>query len=221
LRASFSPFLLSLTAARMKIRGWMALAALLLPPAALGAQTAAPDTLPADDVRMDSVAPDPVEAFVTELADPLALANALALGLYDHARTEPDEWGGGLDALTQRIASRAGGHVIGTSVRHGLAAILVRSTEFEPCRGCVTAEDRINHALVETFTDRDATGQRVISEPYLAGTFAGAMAPTLWNPDTTLGDGLKSGLLSIVFTSAGRVIFALLEPLVPEGTAGM
>lgn len=205
----------------MKIRGWMALAALLLPPAALRAQTAAPDTIQTDGVPVDSVAPDPVEAFVTELADPLALANALALGLYDHARTEPDEWGGGLDALTQRIASRAGGHVIGTSVRHGLAAILVRSTEFEPCRGCVTAEDRVSHALVETFTDRDATGQRVISEPYLAGTFAGAIAPTLWNPDTTLGDGLKSGLLSIAFTSAGRVIFALLEPLVPEGTAGM
>jgi hypothetical protein len=200
----------------MKIRGWMALAALLLLPAALRAQTAAPDTLSADTVPMDSVATDPVEAFVTELADPLALVNALALGLYDHARTEPDEWGGGLDALTQRIASRAGGHVIGTSVRHGLAAILDRSTEFEPCRGCVTAEDRINHAIIETFTDRDlATGRRVISEPYLAGTFAGAMAPTLWNPDTTLGDGLKSGLLSIVFTSAGRVIFALLEPLVP------
>lgn len=195
----------------MKIRGWIALAAMLLLPMGLRAQTAAPDTFPAD-----SVAPDPVRNFVHELADPLALANALALGLYDHARTDPYEWGGGLDALTQRIASRAGGHVIGTSVRHGLAAVLDRSTEFEPCRGCVSAEDRINHAILETFTDRDATGERVLSEPFLAGTYAGAMAPTLWHPDSDLVDGLKSGTFSILFTVAGRILFALLEPLVPE-----
>ena len=197
------------------MRGWTLLAALLLLPAGLRAQDAAPDTLPAD-----SVAPDPVRSFVHELADPLMLANAVALGLYDHARTEPYEWGGGLDALTQRIASRAGGHVIGTSVRHGLAAALGRSTEFEACRDCVTAEDRVSHALLETFTDRDLTGQRVLSEPFLAGTYAGAMAPTLWHPDSNLFDGLKSGTFSVLFTVVGRVVFALLEPLVPvEGQA--
>ena len=193
----------------MKIRA-IALAAILLLPAALRAQTAGPDSLAAD-----SVAPDPVRNFMYELADPLALANALALGLYDHARTEPYLWGGGMDALTQRIASRAGGHVIGTSVRHGLAAVLGRSTDVEPCRGCASTEDRVTHAIVDTFTDRDATGQRVVSEPFLAGTFAGAMAPTLWHPDANLGDGLKSGVLSILFTSAGRVVCALLEGMVP------
>jgi hypothetical protein len=188
------------------------LAALLLLPAGLRAQAAAPDTLSAP---ADSAAADPVRNFVHELADPLALANALALGLYDHARTEPYEWGGGLDALTQRIASRAGGHVIGTSVRHGLAAVLDRSTEWEPCAGCVTAEDRATHALTETFTDRDASGRRVISEPFLAGTYAGAMAPTLWHPDSNLVDGLKSGTVSVLFTVVSRVLFAVLEPLVP------
>lgn len=200
----------------MKIRGWIALAALLLLPPGLRAQAAAPDTLPPD-----SAASDPVRSFVHELADPLALANALALGLYDHARTEPYEWGGGFDALTQRIASRAGGHVIGTSVRHGLAAVLDRSTETEPCRGCASAEDRVTHALVETFTDRDQTGRRVVSEPFFAGAYAGAMAPTLWHPDSDLVDGVKAGTFSILFTVAGRVLFALLEPLVPvEGSAG-
>lgn len=195
----------------MKIRGWIALAAMLLAPAALAGQTAAADTLPAD-----TAASDPVRDFMYDLADPLSLANALALGLYDHARTDPYEWGGGFDALTQRIASRSGGHVIGTSVRHGLAAVLGRSTRIEPCTGCASTEDRISHAIVETFTDRDLnTGRRVISEPYLAGTFAGAIAPTLWHPDSTLGDGLKAGAWSIVFTTAGRVLFAVLEPLVP------
>ncbi|HEX2211568.1 MAG TPA: hypothetical protein VHG93_28030 [Longimicrobium sp.] len=196
----------------MKIRGWIALAAMLLAPAALPAQTAAPDTLPTDT----TAPPDPVRSFMYDLADPLALANALALGLYDHARTEPYEWGGGFDALAQRILSRGGGHVIGTSVRHGLAAALGRSTQIEPCAGCTSTEDRVNHAIIETFTDRDlATGRRVISEPYLAGTFAGAIAPTLWHPDGNLGDGLEAGAWSILFTVTGRVLFAVLEGMVP------
>lgn len=194
----------------MKIRGWIALAAMLLLPATLRAQAPAPDS-----VAADPLAQDPVRNFMYDLADPLALANALALGLYDHARTRPYEWGGGMDAFTQRVASRAGGHVIGTSVRHGLAAALGRSTEMEPC-DCTSTEDRISHAIIETFTDRDlATGRRVISEPYLAGTFAGAIAPTLWHPDSNLGDGLEAGAWSVLFTVGGRVLFAVLEGMVP------
>ena len=126
-----------------------------------------------------------------------------------------------MDALVQRIASRAGGHLVGTSVRHGLAAALGRSTDIEPCAGCTSTEDRVTHAIVDTFTDRDDGGRRVLSEPFLAGTFAGAIAPTLWNPDGNLGDGVKAGAWSILFTTAGRVLFAVLEPLVPaEGTEG-
>jgi hypothetical protein len=194
----------------MLIRGFLPLAAVLLAAWApsLRAQTAASDTLPADS----AAAPDPVETFIYDLADPVSLATAAAMGLYDHARTEPYEWGGGADALTQRIASRAGGHVIGTSVRHGLAAALGRSVANEPC-GCPDPEDRVAHAFVETFTDRDlATGRRVFSEPFIAGAYAGALAPALWHPDVDLVDGFRSGTLSIVFTLAGRAIFALLDP---------
>jgi hypothetical protein len=193
----------------MTIRGWIALAAMLLAAPGLRAQAAAPDTLPAD-----TAAPNPVRDFVYDLADPLALANAGAMGLYDHIRVDPYDWGGGMDALVQRIASRAGGHLVGTSVRHGLAAALGRSTRDEPCLGCASAEDRINHALIETFTDRDAGGRRVISEPFLAGAYAGAIVPTLWHPDSTLGDGLVSGTISVLFSAATEVLFALLEPMV-------
>lgn len=192
----------------MKIRA-IALAAMLLLPAALRAQTTM------DSLAVDVAPPSPVRSFMYDLAEPLALANALAMGLYDHVRTEPDEWGGGLDAMTQRIASRAGGHLIGTSVRHGLAEVLGRTTDIEPCYGCTSTEDRVSHAIVETFTDRNDLNRRVISEPFLAGTFAGAIAPTLWHPDSNLGDGVKAGAWSILFTTAGRVLFAVLEPLAP------
>lgn len=193
----------------MTFRRWMAPAAMLLLACAapLRAQTA-----PRDSLASDSTAPDPVEVFVMDLVDPIALATAVAMGVYDHARVEPYEWGGGADALTQRIASQAGGHVIGTSVRHGVAAALNRSVAYESC-GCPDRpEARVGHAFVETFTDRDlATGRRVFSESFIAGTYAGALVPTLWHPDVDLADGFKSGTLSIVFTLAGRVLVALID----------
>ena len=192
----------------MTIRRWAAAAVLLLA-CAPGLRAQAADSLPADSAV---VAEDPVRVFMHDLADPVALAGAAALGLYDHARTEPYEWGGGLDALTQRIASRAGGHLVGTSVRHGLAAARGHSVASEPC-GCASAEDRINHVFVETFTDRDlGTGRRVFSESFVAGTYAGALAPVLWHPDVDLMDGVRSGTLSVIFTLAGRIALALLEP---------
>lgn len=195
----------------MTIRRWTPLAAVLLLAwaPALRAQSTAPGTLAADSA---APAPDPVEVFMKDLVDPVTLGSAAALGLWDHIRTEPYEWGGGADALTQRIASRAGGHVIGTSVRHGVAAALNRSVALEPC-GCPDPEDRVAHAFIETFTDRDlTTGRRVFSESFIAGAYAGAMAPALWHPDVDLVDGIKSGTLSIVFTLAGRALFALVDP---------
>ena len=136
--------------------------------------------------------------------------------MWDHLRNQPEEWGTGAGALWQRMASRAGGHVIGTSVRHGLAAALGRSTRSEPCGGCASAEDRVRHVLAETFTDRDAAGRRVFSEPFIAGTYAGALAPVLWHPDVRLVDGLAAGTVSIAFTVIGRVAWALLEPVMPR-----
>jgi hypothetical protein len=195
----------------MTIRRWTPLATVLLLAWApvLRAQSTAPDTAAADSA---AAAPDPVEVFMKDLVDPVTLGSAAALGLWDHIRTEPYEWGGGADALTQRIASRAGGHVIGTSVRHGVAAALNRSVALEPC-GCPDPEDRVAHAFIETFTDRDlTTGRRVFSESFIAGAYAGAMAPALWHPDVDLVDGIKSGTLSIVFTLAGRALFALVDP---------
>jgi hypothetical protein len=192
------------------------LAAQRVPAGTIPADTLATDTITADTMVRDTApaasAPGPVGAFVRDLADPGQAISALALGLYDHARTEPGEWGGGADALARRIASRAGGHVVATSVRHGLSAALGRSTEYEACE-CPTPGEKVTHVFVETFTDRDRTGRRVFSEPFVAGTYAGALAPILWHPDAEVMDGLQSGTLSMLFTVAGRVIFALLEPL--------
>jgi hypothetical protein len=152
---------------------------------------------------------DPVADFVHDLADPVTLGVAAGLGVWDHLWTRPAAWGGGADALAQRIASRAGGHVVGTSVRHGLAAALGRSTRWAPC-GCDTAAERVEHVFLETFTDLDRSGQRVFSEPYLVGTLAGALAPVAWHPDVSLRDGIASAGLAVIFHLASRTALELI-----------
>jgi hypothetical protein len=157
------------------------------------------DTLPASD---------PVRDFVTELADPVSLGVAGVLGLHDHVRTHPRAWGGGADALLQRVVSRAGGHVVGVSVRHGVASALGRSTRWEPC-GCAPLGERVEHVFLETFTDLDRGGRRVLSEPYLAGTLAASLAPAAWHPEVSLRDGIASAGVSVILTLASRIVLEL------------
>lgn len=189
---------------RADARRWTLAAALLLA-MPVHAQTQA-DTLVAD-----SVAPTRLDNYVRDLADPIVAAQAVALGVWDQARNEPQEWGGGVDALGQRSLSRAGGHIVGQSVRHGLAAALGRSTDYRPC-GCADVEHRIAYAIVETFVDYDAQGRRRLSTPFLAGTYAGAVAPLAWHPDADLAESLQSATLSLVFSVAGNVIRETLSP---------
>jgi hypothetical protein len=195
--------------------GWIALAlaaGLLLAPAPARAQTVPADSAPVDSVRADSAAPDRARAYVHDLADPIVGAQAVALGLWDHVRTQPEEWGGGADALGKRVLSRAGGHVVNQSVRHGLAAALDRTTTYRPC-GCVDAEHRIAHALFETFTDYDSGGRARLSTPFLAGAYAGALAPLAWHPDADAAEALQSGTLSLLFAVAGNIVRELMEPV--------
>jgi hypothetical protein len=192
-------------------RALLAAAALACAAPAAAQVEPAPPALPpaaADSAAADTAAADPVRDFVAELADPVSAGVAVGMGVYDHLRDAPEEWGGGGGALVQRIASRAGGHVLGTSVRHGLAAALGRSTGYEPC-GCAGTGARVEHVFLETFTDRDRTGRRVFSEPYLAGTLAASLLPALWHPDVSLRDGLAGSGLSVVFTLASRIVLEL------------
>lgn len=176
------------------------------------AASAAADTTPsAAGLTTD----ERVDAYVQDLVDPRVGVTALALGLYDHVRTVPDEWGGGADALTKRVLARAGGHVVSQSVRHGLAAALGRTTRYQVC-GCASTDERIVHAIYETLSDRDVQGRRRLSTPTLAGAYAGALAPVIWHPDADAAEALQSGTLSLLFSVIGNVVRELTEPYPPN-----
>ena len=191
-------------------------AAALLLAAPLQAQVIPADTVAPDSARAQAdsvwvVDEERVDAYLGDLVSVEGVAWITALGLWDHVRTEPNEWGGGADALAARILSRSGGHVVRTSVHHGLAAALGRTTEYRPC-GCDGPERRIAYAIAETFTDYDVQGRRRLSTPFLAGTYAGALAPVLWHPDADAAEALQSGTISLVWAIANNIVNELWAP---------
>jgi hypothetical protein len=139
-----------------------------------------------------------VSNYLHELAGPRALIGVVGGGVLEELR-QHDAPGG----LEGQIASRATQHVAEVSVRHGLAALMHRSTdyryEFCECRGF---GPRVGHAVVQAFTDRREDGSRAFSVPRLAGSYAGSFAGLPWDhsrsaADVAVGTTLSFGLSAL------------------------
>jgi hypothetical protein len=142
--------------------------------------------------------------YLRDLAGPSAFVSMIGGGVFDYLRQSPRGWNDGADQLAQRIASRAGQAAVQTSVRHGLAALMHRSTDYQPCE-CRGFGPRVEHALLETFTDRAADGSRALSVPQIAGAYAGGFSQLAWERDRDLGDVALSTTLSFGVTAAFNV----------------
>ena len=95
-------------------------------------------------------------------------------------------WNDGAEGLAREIASREAQVLVTVSVRHGVAALMHRSTGYQPC-DCHGFGPRVGHALLETFTDRRADGSRALSVPRFAGAYAGSFARMAWEPGKNAG----------------------------------
>jgi hypothetical protein len=138
--------------------------------------------------------------YLHNLAGPGAFAAAIGGGLVDHLRQKPTAWNEGTDGLARQIASRAGQAAVTVSVRHGLAALMHRSTDYQPC-DCHGFGHVIEHALLETFTDRREDGTRALSVPRLAGAYAGSFARMTWEPGHDAGRVAMSTTMSLGFSA--------------------
>jgi hypothetical protein len=108
------------------------------------------------------------------------------------------------DDMPQRILSRAGQAAVQVSVRHGVAALMHYSTEYQPCQ-CSGFGPKVEHALLETFTDRRADGTRALTVPRIAGAYAGDLARLTWDRNHNLGDAVVGTTLSFGFTALFNV----------------
>ena len=134
--------------------------------------------------------------YLHDLAGPRALVGVVGGGVLGQLRQHD-----GID-LGDRIAERATQHAAEVSVRHGLAALMHRSTDYHyqfcDCHGF---GPRVQHALLETFTDRRADGSRALSVPRIAGTYAGDFAGLAWDHDRNVGQAAVGATLSLGFSA--------------------
>ena len=130
--------------------------------------------------------------YLRDLAGPRAVIGVVGGGVLSQLRQND-----GTD-LGNRLAQRATQHAAEVSVRHGLAALMHRSTDYHyqfcECKGF---GPRVQHALLETFTDRRADGSRALSVPRIAGTYAGDFAGLAWEHDRSVGSVLTGTSLSL------------------------
>ena len=138
--------------------------------------------------------------YLHDLAGPGAFVGVIGGGLLDHVRQKPAAWNDGADGLARQIGSRATQAAVQVSVRHGLAALMHRSTDYQPC-DCHGFGPKVEHALLETFTDRRADGTRALSIPRIAGAYAGGFSRLAWEHDRNAGDVALGTTVSLGFSA--------------------
>jgi hypothetical protein len=140
--------------------------------------------------------------YLHDLAGPGAFVGIIGGGVVDQLRHKNDAVGG----LAGRIGSNATQAVVQTSVRHGLAALMHRSTDnhYQFCE-CHGFGPRVGHALLESFTDRRADGSRALSVPRIAGAYAGSFAGLAWEHDRNASDVMVGTTLSFGFKALFNV----------------
>jgi hypothetical protein len=155
--------------------------------------------------------------YLHDLAAPRALIGVVGGGVLGQLRNNDDM------GLADRIAEGATRQAVQVSVRHGLAALMHRSTddhfEFCECRGF---GPRVQHALIETFTDRRADGSRALAVPRIAGTYAGGFASLPFEHDRNVGDVAAGATLSLGFKALfniGRELTGLGRVHAPDSSA--
>jgi hypothetical protein len=138
--------------------------------------------------------------YLHELAGPGAFVGVIGGGVLDQLR----HTSAGPDDLPGRIGARAAQKAVEVSVRHGLAALMHRSTDYQPCH-CHGFGRRVGHALLETFTDHRADGSRALSVPRFAGAYAGDFTQLAWRHDRNPGDVVLGTTLSFGFSALFNV----------------
>jgi hypothetical protein len=142
--------------------------------------------------------------YLRDLVGPGALVGMAGGGLLDHLWQKPAIWGDDADGLARRIGSRAAQTAVQVSVRHGLAALMQHSTDYQSCE-CQGFGPRVEHALLETFTDRRADGSRALSVPRIAGAYAGGFTRLAWERDRSPGDVALGTTLSFGFSAVFNI----------------
>jgi hypothetical protein len=138
--------------------------------------------------------------YLRDLAGPGTLIKVVGGSVVNQLWRQPADGDQASEGLAKAMASRAAQTAVQQTVRHGLAAMMHHSTDYQPC-GCKGFGPKVEHALLETFTDRRADGTRAISIPSLAGAYAGNFGRLAWDHDRNAADAALGATVSIGFSA--------------------
>jgi hypothetical protein len=138
--------------------------------------------------------------YLRDLAGPGTLIKVVGGSVVNQLWRQPADGDQTSEGLAKAMASRAAQTAVQETVRHGLAAVMHHSTDYQPCE-CKGFGPKVEHALLETFTDRRADGTRAISIPTLAGTYAGNFGRLAWDHDRNAADAALGATVSIGFSA--------------------
>ena len=148
-----------------------------------------------------------VSNYLRDLAAPTTLVSVIGGSLLSNLRNDDDVYMG------RELAARASQAAIEVSVRHGLAAVMQHSTDYQPC-DCRGFGNKVQHALLETFTDRRPDGSRAPAVPHIAGAYAGRFARLAWERD---GSGAQDVLVGTTLSFGLTAVFNIARELTGVG----
>src|SRR5580704_2687169 len=137
---------------------------------------------------------------------PYAFGKAIFAGGFQQATNSPPEWGGGINAFGERVASNFGIQLATTASRYGMAAMLHEDAAYYRCE-CSGTLPRIRHALISTLTARHGEdGRTAFSISGLVSPYAGTMTALAWYPDRYgVKDGLRMGNYNLAGLAVGNL----------------
>lgn len=126
---------------------------------------------------------DKLRNYAFDAFGPYPIIGAALAGGIQQAYGTPPEWGGGVGAYGERVASNFGINLVTQTTRYTLSEIFREDTLYYRCE-CSGFGHRLEHALISTVTARRGEdGHRVFSIPSLVAPYAGTEAAVLlWYP---------------------------------------
>jgi len=136
----------------------------------------------------------------------------LAYAGLDQLRDQPVEWDSSWRGYGKRAASNLGEFYIQEGVTEGLAAVMNRPLDYQPCQ-CRNTGERVWWALRGALFDRTDHGHEALAIPRIAGAYVGSFAQASWRPSDS--DRTRVALLNSTTSLAFGAVINLYHEFAP------
>jgi hypothetical protein len=139
--------------------------------------------------------------------DPRVIFTTAASAAISQAEDHVPEWGQGAEGFGKRFANSYGIHVVSTSIRQGLDAVVGYDPRYWPSESHKFG-NRVVYAVSQVFRNRDNNGNWRVAYPIFAGNLGSGFISRTWHPSATSGvsDALSSAGISFGFQAATNVV---------------